>query len=92
MSRLGDRRLAIRSSRRRLRRDLIQISGEMMQNPRLSKKLHLLSGICFVAVAACVASSALGHGPAIAREWIGFGVFAVAAAFQFAAFFKQHRA
>lgn len=62
-----------------------------MQNPQLSKKLHLLAGICFVAVAACAAFSALAEDPASARKWFGPGMFAVAAAFQFAAFFKQHR-
>jgi hypothetical protein len=63
-----------------------------MQKSRQSKKFHLLSGACFAAAAALFASGALGHNPASVQDWVGAGLFVVAAAFQFVAFFTARRA
>jgi len=61
-----------------------------MQTPRqVKRKLHLLSGICFVLVAGLLASEAFGHRPASAPGWVGACLFVVAGAFQIAAFFRQ---
>ncbi|HET9817622.1 MAG TPA: hypothetical protein VFP92_00470 [Rhodanobacteraceae bacterium] len=63
-----------------------------MQSFRESKKLHLLSGGCFIAVAVMAATAAIGGDPASTRDWFGVGLFALAATFQFAAYFRARRA
>ena len=63
-----------------------------MQTFRQSKKLHLVSGACFVAVAVLFATTAMRSNPSSTRDWFGTGLFVVAAAFQFAAYFRARRA
>lgn len=63
-----------------------------MKTPAQPGKLHLLSGACFFAVAALLATGTFGRDPAGAQNRVGAGLFALAAALQFAAFFKAHRA